>query len=319
MLTQEPELQPEPEQTPEAVGFGDAAGLWSAAAGLQSFPTTTDAAAAAVTSLPRSVQANRQPLLQEMVTVLVFTSAVRSDPSLSLLATTVGSFRHCPGLQDCRVVFVCDGWQVTASAADHRGIRRHCPGKRIIAPDHAKLYVERILALQAAILCNYQRSSLESSSDDEALEWVAPHWEILRLPHWHCYGGALRAGLELVSTPLVLVIQHDFAFVSHVDLRPVAEVILAHHCSAEATSTNGMPSNVAWHKTQGEACPRLNYCGLLKKAQLHYAMSVRSRSALDIGAPVSIRVPGHSDLVLDRLPQLYDSTHLAGAHDGPRL
>ena len=306
-----PELEPEPEQPPEeAVGFGDAAGLWSAAAGLQSFPTTNVPAVAVVASLPSSLPADRQPLLQEMVTVLVFTSAVRSDPSLSLLATTVGSFRHCPELQDCRVVFVCDGWQVTATATDHRGIRRHCPGKRIVEPDHTKLYAERILALQAAILCSYKRGL---HSDGEAPEWVAPHWEILRLPHWHCYGGALRAGLDLVSTPLVLVVQHDFAFVSHVDLRPVAHVMLAHHWSTEETPTSGTLPSVPLHTLQGGACPRLNYCGLLKKAQLHYAMSVRSRSALDIGAPMSIRVPGHSDLVLDRLPQLYDSTHLAGA------
>ena len=58
----------------------------------------------------------------------------------------------------------------------------------------------------------------------------------------------------------------------------------------------------------------INYCGLLKKAQLHYAMSVRSRSGLDIGPRVSVPVPGHSALILDKLPQLYDSTHLAGTH-----
>jgi hypothetical protein len=311
MLTPEPEL--EPEQLPAAVGFGDAAGLWSAAAGLQSFPTAESAVASAPAVLHRST-ADGLPPLREMVTVLVFTSAVRSDPSLCLLATTVGSFQHCTGLQGCRVVFVCDGWQSTPTAVDHQGIRRHCPGKRLVELERAKLYAERITALQDAIL-----RSFHGADEGDEPQWAAAHWEILRLPHWHCYGGALRVGLSLVSTPLMLVVQHDFAFVSHIDLRPVASTMLAHSClAAEASdSTNHVSPSVALRTSHDETLPTLNYCGLLKKAQLHYAMSVRSRSALDIGAPVSVGVPGHSALVLDRLPQLYDSTHLAGAHRTP--
>lgn len=303
MLTPEPE--PEPEQLP-AAGFGDAAGLWSAADGLQSFPTPESAVT--VQAPPAGLgTADSLPLLQEMVTVLIFTSAVRSDPSLCLLRTTVGSFQHCTGLQACRLVFVCDGWQSTATATDCLGTQRHCPGKRVVEPERARLYADRIAALQDAIWSSF------NGGDGE--EWVAPHWEILRLPHWHCYGGALRVGLNLVSTPLVLVVQHDFAFVSHIDLRPVAGVMLAHGCIVQETSTKDVSPSVRLHTAKDEAVPRLNYCGLLKKAQLHYAMSVRSRSGLDIGASVSVDVPGHSALVLDRLPQLYDSTHLAGAYN----
>lgn len=311
MLIPEPESEPlvtdEPEQlqdTDGAVGFGDAAGLWSAASGLQSL----DPAPAHVVAV-ESTSSTTGPMLREMVTVLVFTSAVRSDPSLCLLATTVGSFRHCPGLQGCRVVFVCDGWQATTTAIDRRGNLHHCPGKRIVETERARLYAERVDALQAAIL----RSHEGGEGAESALEWIEPHWEILRLPHWLCYGGALRVALDVVNTPLVLVVQHDFAFVSPIDLQPVAGAMLAHTFVEKQASLASACPSVQLYTSQGGPCPSLNYCGLLKKAQVHYAMSVRSRSALDIGDPISISIPGRSALVLDRLPQLYDSTHLAGA------
>ena len=80
-----------------AVGFGPSAGLWTPAPAAVAPPQKGAAAQCPPESLP----------LSAMVTVLVVTSPVRSDPSLGLLAATLGSFRHAPGLVDCRLLVVC--------------------------------------------------------------------------------------------------------------------------------------------------------------------------------------------------------------------
>mmetsp|Transcript_69048 Transcript_69048/g.174014 ORF Transcript_69048/g.174014 Transcript_69048/m.174014 type:complete len:756 (-) Transcript_69048:94-2361(-) len=270
-------------------GFGASAGLWSA------WTSRSPAAGEVRPAAPSRPQTAVG--LADSLTVLVFTSAVPSDPSLRLLETTLGSFHNnAPALLGCRLIIVCDGWQTFPGPVlgpppplprrDGSSSSNRCPSTRVVKPDRARCYAERIDALQASI-----EASVEVGQDSKE-SWVKPHWEILRLPHWHCYGRALRAGLELVTTPLVLVVQHDFAFVTPVDIGPVASSMLGPQ-----------------HSLNGP----LNYVGLLKKAQLHYATSVRSRSGLHIGARVSVPVPGHSPMVLERLPQLYDSTHLARA------
>jgi len=171
----------------------------------------------------------------------------------------------------------------------------------MIPPDRTDAYVERVRRLQNAI-------ELAAAADqDPAFNWALPHWEILRLPRWHGYGQALKAGLELVRTELVLVMQHDYAFVQRVDLPALARAM-------SAPQVSGMP---------------LNYIGLLKKAQLSYRDAVRCRSGLDLGELITAPSGSSSctrkvedkevaqsprsdqEVRLLRLPQLYDSIHLA--------
>ena len=159
---------------------------------------------------------------------------------------------------------------------------------------------------------------------DPHTPWAEPHWEILRLRAWCGYGQALKAGLELVDTELVLVIQHDYAFLRPTDLGPIARTMLA-SAAAAACSTVG----------PAVAAPVINYVALLKKAQLQYQDAIRSRSGLRVHER-RITVPPHhrptasstplpaatmkgsapaapvgNELRLLELPQLYDSTHLA--------
>jgi hypothetical protein len=164
-------------------GFGADAGLWSP-----------------MPSAP--IHRHRSDkLLESNVTVLVFTSPIRSEPSLGLLQSTLGSFSYAPGLEACRLIVVCDGWRgkseqstLTMSHGAHQG--KH-------SVEHARAYRDRIAALQHAI--QQRQTTLNERTCNDAgsgyvgkCEWVQPHWEILRLAHWHGYGAALRAGLELV-------------------------------------------------------------------------------------------------------------------------
>jgi hypothetical protein len=158
-------------------GFGESAGLWSCAKGSRAH---SDAPVGS---------------LESCMTVLVFTSPVRSDPSLGLLQTTLGSFAHVAGLGCCRLVVVCDGFKVRSDESTKTLSQSHAAHQGKATADGARAYCDRIKALQAAIeqKANALTEQVEAPEiASPALEWVYPHWEILRLPQWHGYGAALR-------------------------------------------------------------------------------------------------------------------------------
>jgi hypothetical protein len=70
-----------------------------------------------------------------------------------------------------------------------------------------------------------------------APEWARGHWEILRLREWHGYGPALLAGLRLVATELVLVVQHDYAFLRAAPVAQIAAAMLAASAQPSAATS----------------------------------------------------------------------------------
>lgn len=252
------------------------------------------------------------------MTVLVFTSPTRCDPSLALLRTTVASFAHVPELRGAprrhRLIFVCDGWRQARPGAKQKAHQGLTP------PERSAAYADRIDRLQHAITAA-GAGDPDSCSIGEA--WCEPHWEIMRLAGWCGYGQALRAGLAVVTTALVLVVQHDYAFLQRTDLAPLARAMMS-------------PGS------------DINYIALLKRAQMSYQDAVRSRSGLVVSerrvdiANTAAAADGGSNpefescdlpptdgadgtnggdgvdkdvasasLRLLELPQLYDSIHLA--------
>ena len=132
--------------------------------------------------------------------------------------------------------------------------------------------------------------------------WAA-HIELLRLQSWHGFGHACRAGLEMVSTPLVFVVQHDMAFRRRVELTPLARLLLARRTLPAATrelppcdeggSVRGAPRKQQSCKEgreegreEGTGVAPLHFVGLLKHATVNYRHRMRSRHNIDVGAPV---------------------------------
>jgi hypothetical protein len=152
------------------------------------------------------------PSLTELLTIVVTTSPIKSNPSTELLERTFETF-HLGGREftECFKVIVCDGVRVI----DHDN-NTTPNGVNIVTKKHATVKQ----ALRNGI------ASVEQAEDYKefkrrlkklCLEAPAesPFWnaEVEELDERHGYGFALRhALLHCVKTPFVCVIQHDRTF-----------------------------------------------------------------------------------------------------------
>lgn len=113
--------------------------------------------------------------------------------------------------------------------------------------------------------------------------------EVIELDHWHGFARATQRALELVETPLVCIHQHDLAFLGHVDMQLVAELQL---------------------RDTWPAGP-VNFVNFPRFLQRNYREQFRGRSGgLDVGPPVAFECSA-GRVLLSRLPQFNDGTHLA--------
>ena len=127
--------------------------------------------------------------------------------------------------------------------------------------------------------------------------------ELLELQSWHGFALATFAALQRVDTPLVCVVQHDLCFLRQVNLLPVAKLILSSQ------------------QRQQQQSP-VNCVALPKRGAGRYRETLRSRTGLEVGAPLGWEAFSHEctaacdahhtrALRLTRLPQFLDGTHLA--------
>lgn len=130
----------------------------------------------------------------KLLTVLISTSATQSNPSTLLLETTMASFRYAPLLWHCRRIIVCDGYRSGERTAYRRGI---------LDRDAAVAYEEYV-----------DRLTMLAESGVRPVGGS----KVLALPDRRGFGHALKAALELVSTPYVMVVQHDRVFSRPLDV-----------------------------------------------------------------------------------------------------
>jgi hypothetical protein len=157
---------------------------------------------------------------------VLVTSPVPSHPSTALIETVLRSFELVPGLTSCRRVLMCDGARSGPRNAWKRG--RY---KQESIRKYAE-YLDRVTALATAP------------------ESVFYGVEIVRLPDRVGFGGCVSHGLSLVTTPLVMIVQHDWKFDGYVDL---PRVITAIH-----------------------RCPDIRYVGFLSTSQRLYITRLKS-------------------------------------------
>lgn len=145
-------------------------------------------------------------LCNKDVTVLITTSPVPSNPSTEMLERILSSFSLVPGLAKARRILVCDGCKVVKPGQK----RNHKAGK--VNLDDADRYSE--------FIANVRQSSLEL--EEETLNPFA-ELEILVLEERLGFGYAVRRALAEVTTPYVLVVQHDQEFIVGFDLEAVIQ------------------------------------------------------------------------------------------------
>ena len=139
----------------------------------------------------------------QTITIILTTSPSPVMPSTELLHTVLRSFvTYSPALCSCRLIIVCDGAKPAAKSNFRSG--------RI--DDAARTsYVEYKQRLQELV----RKPSFEF-----------PRAELLELQQHHGFGFAVHAALQLVTTPLVCVVQHDRVLLRPVDLGAVCSHLL---------------------------------------------------------------------------------------------
>ena len=218
-----------------------------------------------------------RPELSAVVSVVVTTSPMRCDPELEMLEAVFDSLRLA-GLGGCRTILICDHKEERPPVPPRAGPEGGGPGggsitlKRETLPrPFMERYRERMARLREAA-------------------WAADV-EIVELDRWHGFALGVRRALDdLVCTPLVLVNQHDTAFLRNIDLRPVAEQLLR----APAASA-------------GE---RVNYVAFPRATQHGYRRELLLRTGLRVGGPVTFGGEA-GEVALTRFPQILDGTHMA--------
>ena len=156
---------------------------------------------------PRNVHPplEEMPPLEELLTIVVTTSPIQSNPSTELLERVFETFIHGGEVfaLKCRKVIVCDGCR-GGDGTEHVS-KRHATAKQsmrngIVNEQQLENYNGFKTALRA--LC-------ETAQPDSPFHTA----EVEELEERHGYGYALRfALLHRVKTPYVIVIQHDRTF-----------------------------------------------------------------------------------------------------------
>ena len=157
------------------------------------------------------------PPLEDLLTIIVTTSPVKSNPSTELLEKTFESFSHAGDdfAYRCRKVIVCDGCRVLDS--HNNGERKKVTRK------HSNVKQ----ALRNGIATTTQAERYEKFKENlkalcENAPPDSPFWNtsVEELQERHGYGFALRHALRhCVTTRYVCVIQHDRTFMRPTPVR----------------------------------------------------------------------------------------------------
>mmetsp|Transcript_21293 Transcript_21293/g.44344 ORF Transcript_21293/g.44344 Transcript_21293/m.44344 type:complete len:395 (-) Transcript_21293:18-1202(-) len=157
------------------------------------------------------------PSLASQLTIIITTSPIRSNPSLSLLESIIETFHYAGGSDflSCPRIIVCDGYK-------KKGVNG---GNNKYANEKSQMRSGIVDDDQEANYNQYKsrlKERCDTDHSDPSLLFF--NTEILELPTRHGYGFALKAALQRVTTKYVIVIQHDRNFMRPT---PIKEVIAA--------------------------------------------------------------------------------------------
>eukprot|EP00936_MAST-01D_sp_MAST-1D-sp1_P000357 g357.t1 len=243
-------------------------------------------------SLPERPSNDTASYPASLMTIILTTSPVPSNPSTALIETVVRSFAHVPDLFQCQLLIMCDGYSIGHTAKYKRGIVT-AEGAR-----NYEEYVSRLRRLASEGLLGRPHSRVGEGECDsgrcggdgnKCRDNATGHQRITSfppslvrveaLPHRRGFGLAVKAALDIIdrgsgssgtcsprdsgheqerhemgdseagteemlsvcrSTPFVMVVQHDNAFVRGFNLRAVLRVMAAEEKAALARQAHNM-------------------------------------------------------------------------------
>jgi hypothetical protein len=180
--------------------------------------------------------------LAKALTIMFNTSPIELHPSTVLVEEVMGALiGHLPCLRRCHKLIVCDGYKIRDAGSKYRAGR--------ITSDHTAKYHEFIARLKL----------LSASGSGSVLEGA----QVLVLEQRQGFGFALKAGLEHVRTPYLLVQQHDRRLRQPFDVLGVVRAMIASRTPV------------------GGAAP-VQYVGLPTTTTLAHARKVKDKFKIDI-------------------------------------
>ena len=129
------------------------------------------------------------PSLASLLSVLLVTSPISLHPSTEVIDQTLDSLLTIPELLPCPTLIICDGVRIASPPSSNNLFKQG-----IVTPHTAALYAQ----YKATLAQRYASH---------------PTIRVHALSERHGFGFAVRAGLHVVTTPFVLVLQHDYVFV----------------------------------------------------------------------------------------------------------
>lgn len=172
--------------------------------------------------------------LAKLLTIIITTSPIRSNPSTEMLERTFNTF-HFGGNEfayDCPKVIVCDGCRILA---DDTGENTDSDEKKDDEPPkitrkyaNVKQTLRNGIATveQAKNYAEFKKRLRKLCTDSENTRGVFSNTSVVELNERHGYGFALRHALyNCVETPYVCVIQHDRTFMRATPIREVVDAM----------------------------------------------------------------------------------------------
>eukprot|EP00750_Incisomonas_marina_P014592 INCI17691.5.p1 GENE.INCI17691.5~~INCI17691.5.p1 ORF type:complete len:589 (-),score=79.91 INCI17691.5:69-1835(-) len=243
--------------------------------------TAAGSAGASSAALPLAVS--------QHLTIVVTTSPVISNPSTKLIEHLLRSMHEVPGLRDCAVLIMCDGYKVIEDER-HRLHGKVTNKRGRVTPEGAAKYEEFKQRLKA--LCVVANKFPEPSAageettpstceeklpsasvlaeDDGSASSAFKRCTVVPMATHHGFGYLVKAALRLVRTEFVLVAQHDWVFLRGFDLEGVIKSMKA---NPETLKYIGLPCSrgVDYLKKMQMRYPRLD----LPKEPLTYGLGTK--------------------------------------------
>lgn len=132
--------------------------------------------------------------LSDFLTIIITTSLIKSHPSTYVIDQVIESFNFIDGLNDCKKIIICDGYQIIPN-------NKYKSGK--ITQDVATnydLYIE-------SITDKYHNS------------------EIIKRDKRCGFAKNVKYALDLVRTDYVIIIQHDQIFLRNINFKDIIDMM----------------------------------------------------------------------------------------------
>lgn len=180
------------------------------------------------------------PPLSDLLTIIITTSPIKSNPSTEVLERAMGSFDKCGPefATQCRKVIVCDGYRTQLDDPGHEDEEtgRRTNGQQHVSRKHSNLKQAMrngiVTGQQADNYRQFKRNLRElcAGAGSFGQESVFRNAEVVELEERHGYGFALRHVLRNcnIATPFVCVVQHDRTFMRPTPVKETVRTMWLH-------------------------------------------------------------------------------------------